>query len=95
MNWIATLCGFFYFLHLQKTGMGIFKRFFSKEKLDKGLEPSKQSILDKIGKAVAGKSTVDTSVLDQLEGHKRIGTSRKSPAADKHMAIKKPAQGRF
>ena len=47
--------------------MGIFKRFFSKEKLDKGLEPSKQSILDKIGKAVAGKSTVDTSVLDQLE----------------------------
>ena len=47
--------------------MGIFKRFFFKEKLDKGLEPSKQSILDKIGKAVAGKSTVDASVLDQLE----------------------------
>ena len=41
--------------------------FFSKEKLDKGLEPSKQSILNKIGKAVAGKSTVDASVLDQLE----------------------------
>lgn len=47
--------------------MGIFKRFFSKEKLDKGLEPSKQSLIDKIGKAVAGKSTVDASVLDQLE----------------------------
>ena len=47
--------------------MGIFKRFFSKEKLDKGLEPSKKSLIDKIGKAVAGKSTVDASVLDQLE----------------------------
>jgi len=47
--------------------MGIFKRFFSKEKLDKGLEPTKQSLINKIGKAVAGKSTVDTSVLDQLE----------------------------
>jgi fused signal recognition particle receptor len=47
--------------------MGIFNRFFSKEKLDKGLEPSKQSLIDKIGKAVAGKSTVDASVLDQLE----------------------------
>ena len=47
--------------------MGIFKRFFSKEKLDKGLEPSKKSLIDKIGKAVAGKSMVDASVLDQLE----------------------------
>ena len=47
--------------------MGIFKRFFSKEKLNKGLEPTKQSLIDKIGKAVAGKSTVDASVLDQLE----------------------------
>ena len=47
--------------------MGIFKRFFSKEKLNKGLEPTKQSFIDKIGKAVAGKSTVDASVLDQLE----------------------------
>jgi fused signal recognition particle receptor len=63
----ATIRGFFYFLHLQKRRMGIFKRFFSKEKLDKGLEPTKQSFIDKIGKAVAGKSTVDASVLDQLE----------------------------
>ena len=47
--------------------MGIFKRFFSKEKLDKGLQPTKQSLIGKIGKAVAGKSTVDASVLDQLE----------------------------
>lgn len=63
----ATIRGFFYFLHLQKRRMGIFKRFFSKEKLDKGLEPTKQSLVDKIRKAVAGKSTVDSSVLDQLE----------------------------
>ena len=63
----ATIRGFFYFLHLQKRRMGIFKRFFSKEKLDKGLESTKQSLIDKIGKAVAGKSTVDASVLDQLE----------------------------
>ena len=63
----ATIRGFFYFLHLQKRRMGIFKRFFSKEKLNKGLEPTKQSLIDKIGKAVAGKSTVDASVLDQLE----------------------------
>lgn len=63
----ATIRGFFYFLHLQKRRMGIFKRFFSKDKLDKGLEPTKQSLIDKIGKAVAGKSTVDDSVLDQLE----------------------------
>jgi fused signal recognition particle receptor len=63
----ATIRGFFYFLHLQKRRMGIFKRFFSKKKLDKGLEPTKQSLVDKIGKAVAGKSTVDASVLDQLE----------------------------
>jgi fused signal recognition particle receptor len=63
----ATIRGFFYFLHLQKRRMGIFKRFFSKDKLDKGLESTKQSLIDKIGKAVAGKSTVDASVLDQLE----------------------------
>ena len=63
----ATIRGFFYFLHLQKRRMGIFKRFFSKEKLDKGLVPTKQSLINKIGKAVAGKSTVDASVLDQLE----------------------------
>lgn len=58
---------FFIYYIYKKSGMGIFKRFFSKEKLDKGLEPSKKSLIDKIGKAVAGKSTVDASVLDQLE----------------------------
>jgi len=50
--------------------MSFFKKIFSKEKketLDKGLEKSKASFLDKLGKAVAGKSTVDADVLDELE----------------------------
>jgi fused signal recognition particle receptor len=44
--------------------------FFSddkKESLDKGLEKSKESFFSKLGKAVAGKSTVDEEVLDNLE----------------------------
>ncbi|MFT5436418.1 MAG: fused signal recognition particle receptor, partial [Ulvibacter sp.] len=39
--------------------MSFFKKIFSKEKketLDKGLEKTKTSFLDKLGKAVAGKS---------------------------------------
>ena len=38
-----------------------------KETLDKGLEKSKESVLSKIGHAIAGKSTVDDDVLDNLE----------------------------
>lgn len=38
-----------------------------KETLDKGLEKSKESVLSKIGRAVAGKTTVDDDVLDNLE----------------------------
>ncbi len=50
--------------------MSFFKNIFSKEKketLDKGLEKTKTSFFDKLGKAVAGKSTVDADVLDNLE----------------------------
>ena len=50
--------------------MSFFNKFFSKEKkedLDKGLEKTKSSFLGKITKAVAGKSTVDIEVLDELE----------------------------
>jgi len=50
--------------------MSFFKKIFSKEKketLDKGLEKSKSSFLDKLSKAVAGKSKVDDDVLDNLE----------------------------
>ena len=38
-----------------------------KETLNKGLEKSKESVLSKIGHAIAGKSTVDDDVLDNLE----------------------------
>lgn len=50
--------------------MSFFKKIFSKEKketLDKGLEKSNTNFLNKLGKAVAGKSKVDDEVLDDLE----------------------------
>lgn len=49
--------------------MGIFGLFNKnkKETLDKGLEKTKTSVLSKIARAVAGKSTVDDEVLDNLE----------------------------
>ena len=59
--------------------MSFFKRIFSSEKkesglneqaketLDKGLEKSKTSFFSKLTKAVAGKSKVDDEVLDNLE----------------------------
>ena len=50
--------------------MSLFKKIFSKEKketLDKGLEKTKTTFLSKMSKAVAGKSTVDEDVLDDLE----------------------------
>ena len=50
--------------------MGIFNNIFSKEKkekLDSGLEKTKESFLGKLTRAVAGKSTVDDEVLDELE----------------------------
>ncbi len=50
--------------------MSFFDKFFNKEKkedLEKGLEKTKTSFLGKLSKAVAGKSTVDIEVLDELE----------------------------
>jgi len=50
--------------------MSFFKKIFSKEKketLDKGLEKSNTNFLNKLSKAVAGKSKVDDDVLDNLE----------------------------
>jgi len=38
-----------------------------KESLDQGLQKSKESFFNKLGKAIAGKSTVDDEVLDNLE----------------------------
>ncbi len=55
--------------------MGFFDKLFKrnkeqevqKEVLDQGLQKTKESFLSKIGKAIAGKSTVDEEVLDNLE----------------------------
>jgi fused signal recognition particle receptor len=38
-----------------------------KEKLDKGVEKSREGLLSKIGKSIAGKDTVDAATLDDLE----------------------------
>lgn len=49
--------------------MGLFGLFSKKKKetLDTGLEKSKTTIVDKLTRAVAGKSKVDDEVLDDLE----------------------------
>ncbi len=49
--------------------MGLFGLFSNKKKetLDKGLEKTKESVFGKLARVVAGKSTVDDDVLDDLE----------------------------
>ena len=51
--------------------MGLFDKIFGKKEqkqsLDEGLEKTKQGFFDKITKVIAGKSTVDEEVLDDLE----------------------------
>ena len=50
--------------------MGFFNKLFGKEEkesLDNGLSKTKESFFGKLAKAVAGKSTVDAEVLDNLE----------------------------
>ena len=51
--------------------MGIFDKIFGKkeqkESLDQGLQKTKEGFFDKITKVIAGKSTVDEEVLDDLE----------------------------
>ncbi|MCA0381960.1 MAG: signal recognition particle-docking protein FtsY [Bacteroidetes bacterium] len=50
--------------------MGFFDKLFGKKEkqtLDQGLEKTKESFFAKITKAVAGKSTIDDEVLDNLE----------------------------
>ena len=49
--------------------MGLFGIFSKKKKetLDTGLEKTKDSVLGKISRALAGKSKVDDEVLDNLE----------------------------
>ncbi len=50
--------------------MGFFDKLFGKkekESLDDGLQKTKEGFFSKISKAIAGKSTVDEAVLDDLE----------------------------
>ena len=50
--------------------MGLFDKLFGKkekETLDQGLQKTKEGFLSRITKAIAGKSTVDEEVLDNLE----------------------------
>src|SRR5678815_2316159 len=50
--------------------MGFFNKLFGKkekESLDEGLQKTKTGFFEKITKAIAGKSTVDEEVLDNLE----------------------------
>lgn len=50
--------------------MNFFKKIFGKEdkeNLDKGLEKTRKSFLHNLGKAIAGRSTIDDEVLDELE----------------------------
>jgi fused signal recognition particle receptor len=50
--------------------MGFFNKLFGKkekESLDEGLQKTKDSFFSKVTKAIAGKSTVDEGVLDELE----------------------------
>ena len=51
--------------------MGLFDKLFGKkeqkESLDQGLQKTKEGFFGKIAKAVAGKSTIDADVLDEVE----------------------------
>ncbi|MBQ0165262.1 MAG: signal recognition particle-docking protein FtsY [Bacteroidaceae bacterium] len=47
--------------------MGLFDIFKKKEVLNEGLQTTKQSLLSKLTHAVAGRSTIDDDVLDDLE----------------------------
>src|SRR5215813_11257641 len=50
--------------------MGLFDKLFGKkekESLNQGLQETKEGFLSRITKAIAGKSTVDEEVLDNLE----------------------------
>jgi fused signal recognition particle receptor len=50
--------------------MGFFDKLFGKKEkqtLDEGLQKTKESFFTRVGKAIAGKTTVDEEVLDDLE----------------------------
>lgn len=66
---LSCLSSFFTNFAANYIGMALFGLFGKnkKETLDKGLEKTKESVFGKLARAVAGKSTVDDDVLDNLE----------------------------
>ena len=53
--------------------MGLFDKLFGKKEkqsLDEGLRKTKEGFFSRIGKSIAGKSTVDEQVLDDLASRK-------------------------
>mgnify|MGYP003768566471 CR=1 FL=1 len=59
-----------YSITIYSYSMGLFGKIFGKkekESLEKGMEKTRTGFLSKITKAIAGKSTVDEEVLDELE----------------------------
>jgi fused signal recognition particle receptor len=65
----AFFMAFSYLRKLRNREMGIFGIFNKekKENLDQGLAKTRESVFSKITRAIAGKSKVDESVLDDLE----------------------------
>jgi fused signal recognition particle receptor len=47
--------------------LNFFKKKENKDKLDKGLEKTKQGFFNRLGKAIVGKSKIDEEVLDEVE----------------------------
>jgi fused signal recognition particle receptor len=61
---------FFFSIHINTPVMGFFDKLFGKKEkqtLDEGLQKTKEGFFSRIGKAIAGKTTVDEEVLDNLE----------------------------
>ena len=58
--------------------MGLFSKKEKKETLNQGLNKTKESFFAKLSKTILGKSTVDDSVLDNLQKHRRRQRSRQS-----------------
>src|SRR5829696_9164962 len=60
----------FFIINHQTSEMGLFNKLFGRnqqESVDQGLQKTREGFFGKISKAIAGKSTVDEEVLDDLE----------------------------
>jgi fused signal recognition particle receptor len=66
---LAASCFFAYLRALKIKGMALFGLFNGKKdaRVDKGLEKTRESVFQKLTRAIVGKSRVDDEVLDNLE----------------------------